>query len=70
MFINKNADIKPVQYIASRFKKITRLLEKSVFTGVTTANISTNIQIFNFCFVNKIKNVIINKVYKKNLLII
>lgn len=70
MFINKNADIKLVQYIASKYKKITWVFEKSVFTNVTTVDISTNIQIFNFSFVNKIKNAVIDKVYKKSLLVV
>ncbi len=70
MFINKNADDKLVQYITSRQKEVARLFEKGVFKIVTINDISSNAQIFNSCFVNKIKNPNTDKAYKKSRLII
>lgn len=70
MFINKNANNKSAQYITSIQKKIARLLEKCIFKVVTTHNILSNAQIFNSRFVNKIKNLDINKTYKKSRLVV
>lgn len=69
MFI-KNANTPTAQYTASKQKKIIRLLEKCVFRVVTTADIPTNVQIFNSRFVKKIKNASIDKAYEKSRLVV
>lgn len=69
MFI-KNTDVPLAQYTTFRQKKIAKLLEKDVFKVVTTDSILSNAQIFNSCFVNKIKNLGTNKMYKKSQLVI
>lgn len=51
-------------------KKITRLLDKSVFKIVTSKNISSNAQIFNYRFVDKVKHAGIDKAYKKSWLVV
>lgn len=51
-------------------KKNTKLLEKCFFKALNIDSIWNNAQIFNFCFINKIKNLDIDKVYKKYWLII
>lgn len=70
IFINKNTNIKPAKYIIFKHKKIVEVVEKRVFKVITIVNISTNIQIFNSRFVDKIKNGNINKAYKKSWLVI
>lgn len=70
MFIKKYANSKSAQYITSKRKKIIRLPKKNIFKVFIIANISTNIQIFNSRFFDKIKNVDINKTYKKSRLVI
>lgn len=70
IFINKNTNIKPAKYIVFKHKKIVEIVEKSVFKVITIINILINVQIFNSCFVDKIKNRNINKAYKKNWLVI
>lgn len=67
IFINKNAN---VQYTSFKQKEIARLLEKKVFQVVISKDVSSNTQIFNSCFINKIKNPDIDKVYKKSCLVI
>lgn len=69
MFI-KNVDVAPTQYIASRQKKIAKLLEKDVLKVVLSIDISNNSQIFNFCLIDKIKHIGINKLYKKCQLVV
>lgn len=58
------------QYTAFRQKKIDGLVEKGVFQVVNTISIPSNIQIFNFGFVDKIKNLDTNKAYEKSLLVV
>lgn len=70
VFINKNTNNKSAQYTILRKKKVAGLLKKCVFKVIIVTNILTNAQIFNFYFVNQVKNAGINKVYKKNWLII
>lgn len=69
MFI-KNANILSAQYTISRQKKIARLLKKIFFKVVTINSILSNIRIFNFYFLNKIKNPSTNKIYKKHKLVV
>lgn len=66
IFIYKNAVAQSAEYTVSRQKEITELLEKDIFKVVITKDISSNVQIFNFRFVNKIKNLGTDKIYKKN----
>ena len=66
----KNVDMPLAQYTAFRRKKIAGLLGKGVFKVVTSADILSNAQIFNFYFVDKVKHVGTNKVYEKSWLII
>lgn len=68
--IDKSVDALPAQYTASKQKKIVGLFEKIVFKVVTINSIRSNVQIFNFRFIDKIKNLDIDKVYKKSQLII
>ena len=56
----------PAQYTASREKEIAELFEKGVFKVVTSADIPSNTQIFNFRFVNKIKHIGTDKAYEKS----
>lgn len=46
-------------------KKNMSMTEKSIFKIVAIANILTNAQIFNYSFVDKIKNINSNNAYKK-----
>ena len=69
MFI-KNTDALPAQYTASRQKEIAGLLEKGVFKVVTSVDISSNTQIFNSFYVNKIKHADTDKAYKKSWLVV
>lgn len=47
-------------------KKLPNYLIKKVFKVVTSKDILSNNLIFNFYFINKIKNLAINKTFKKN----
>ena len=60
---NKNADSQPS---ISEQKEIQKLPEKDVFKVVTTEKIPSSSQVFNFCFVDEIKDPCINKTYKKS----
>lgn len=68
-FIIKMADIEPAHYIASKRKKIARLLKKCVFKVVIANYISKKARIFNSHFLEKIKNSSIDMVYEKNQLL-
>ena len=70
MFINKNVDVQPAQYTASRQKEVTKLLEKEVFKAITSEDVPSNARIFNSCFVDKIKNPDIDKTYEKRRLVV
>lgn len=59
-----------VQYISFKQEEIAGLLEKNVFKNITRADIPSNIQIFNYCFVNKVKHIGIDKAYEKSWLVI
>ena len=60
---NKNADS---QLSASGQKKIQELPEKDIFKVVTPQKIPSSLQVFDFHFVDEIKNPYIDKVYKKS----
>lgn len=53
-----------------RQKKINGLFEKEVFEVVSILEVPKNIRIFNFCFVDKIKNIKTGKVFKKLKLVV
>jgi hypothetical protein len=54
-----------LSFIASRQKKITNLLKKEVFISINKKNVSTNVRIFSFRFVNEIKHSSIEKAFEK-----
>lgn len=58
------------QFATSRQKKIAGLLEKSIFKFVTSVNILSNTQIFDSCFVDKVKHTSTDKAYKKSRLVV
>lgn len=58
---NKNLNTQLAQYILSRQKSINGLLEKSIFTVITTENILSNAQILNSRFIDEIKNLSTDK---------
>ncbi len=63
---NKIAAINFVSsFIASRQKKIASLLEKNVFISIDKKNVSINVRIFSFRFVNEIKHSEIEKAFEK-----
>ena len=70
IFINKNSDMHPTQYIASRQKKITGLLEKCVLKVVTSKDFPSNARIFNSRFVDEEKNAGTDTVYEKSRLVV
>ena len=70
VFINKNSNVYPAQYIIFRQKEIMGLLKKGIFKVVTSKNIPSNAQIFNSCFVDKVKNVVTDKAYEKSRLVV
>jgi hypothetical protein len=57
-------------FIASRQKKIASLLEKDVFISVNKKDVSTDVRIFSFRFVNEIKHSEIEKAFEKFRLVI
>lgn len=63
-------DIQLSQYTTPKQKEIAKLFEKVIFKILTTKDILSNTQIFNFCFTDKIKNLNINKAFAKCWLII
>jgi hypothetical protein len=52
-------------FIASRHQKIAKLLEKDVFLSVNKADVFSDVRIFSFHFVNKIKHSSIDKAFEK-----
>ncbi len=60
--LNSTADS---SFIASRQQKIAELLEKEVFSLVNRAEISSDVRIFSFRFVNEIKHSKTNKAFEK-----
>jgi hypothetical protein len=51
------------QFAAFRQKEINELIEKDVFQSINENDVSTNVCIFNFRFVNEIKHFDINKAF-------
>lgn len=60
----KNRNTTSAQYITSGHKKVARLLKRSVFKFLISADSFSNTQIIKSCFVDKIKHVGTNKAYK------
>ncbi len=54
------------QFAAFRQKEINDFIEKSVFRSINKNDVSFDIRIFNFRFVNEIKHFDINKIFKKS----
>jgi hypothetical protein len=52
-------------FIASRQKEIVDLLEKEIFISINKRNVSTNVRIFSFRFVNEIKHSDTEKAFEK-----
>lgn len=81
IFTNTNADTELSQYIISRQEEIARSLLEDVFMiitpkkfvildeTVTSEEISISTKVFNFCFVNEIKNLDTYKAYEKRHLV-
>jgi hypothetical protein len=57
------------QFAAFRQKEINDLIEKSVFSSVNKNDVSFDIRIFNFRFVNEIKHFNIDKIFEKSRLV-
>ncbi len=58
------------QFAASRQKEINDLIEKNVFRSVSKNDVSTEVRIFNFRFVDDIKHFDIDKVFEKSRLVV
>jgi hypothetical protein len=52
-------------FIAFRQKEIIELLKKEIFISINKKNVSTNVRIFSFRFVNEIKDSSIDKTFEK-----
>lgn len=59
-----------IPFIESKQKKMNSLLEKSVFEVVFILKVPKNIKIFNFHFIDKIKNIGVANTFEKLRLII
>jgi hypothetical protein len=57
------------QFAAFRQKEINDFIEKDVFQSVRTDNVSFDVRIFNFRFVNEIKHLDIDKAFEKSRLV-
>jgi hypothetical protein len=57
------------QFVAFRLKEINDLIEKNVFRSVSKNDVSFDVRIFNFRFVNEIKHSDINKAFEKSRLV-
>jgi hypothetical protein len=57
------------QFIAFKQKEINELIEKNVFQSINKSDVSTNVRIFNFKFVNEIKHFDIDKAFEKSRLV-
>lgn len=65
MLINKDAHTQLSQYPIFRQDQIAKLFEKTIFRIIISEEILSNWQIFDFYFVNKIKDLYTDKVYEK-----
>ncbi len=57
-------------FIASRQKKIADILEKEIFISINKKDVSTDVRIFSFRFVNEIKHSEIEKAFEKFRLVV
>jgi hypothetical protein len=57
------------QFVAFRQKKISDFIEKSVFRSISKNDVSSDVRIFNFRFVNEIKHLDIDKAFEKSRLV-
>jgi hypothetical protein len=57
------------QFAAFRQKEINDLIEKNVFRSINKNDVSSDVRIFNFRFVNKIKHLDIDKAFEKSRLV-
>jgi hypothetical protein len=67
---DNNQLINPNQFTVLRQKKIKGLLKKGVFELVNPKDIPQGNKVFNFRFINEIKNFNTNKTFKKSRLVI
>ncbi len=58
------------QFAAFRQKEINDLIEKNVFQSVRTDDVSFDVRIFNFRFVDEIKHLDIDKAFEKSRLVV
>ncbi len=58
------------QFAAFRQKEINDLIEKDVFQSVRTDDVSLDVRIFNFRFVDEIKHLDIDKAFEKSRLVV
>ncbi len=58
------------QFAAFRQKEINDLIEKDVFQSVRTNDVSLDVRIFNFRFVDEIKHLDIDKAFEKSRLVV
>ncbi len=58
------------QFVAFRQKKINDLIEKNVFRSMSKNDVSFDVRIFNFRFVNEIKHFDIDKAFEKSRLVV
>jgi hypothetical protein len=58
------------QFAAFRQKEINDLIEKDVFRSISKDDVLSDVRIFNFRFVNEIKHLDIDKVFKKSRLVV
>jgi hypothetical protein len=62
-------DVLLSQFHTSCQKELTGLLEKGVFEITKLADVPQGVQLFNSCFVDKIKNPDTNKAFEKSRLV-
>jgi hypothetical protein len=58
------------QFAAFRQKEINDLIEKNVFRSINKDDVSSDVRIFNFRFVNEIKHFDIDKAFEKSRLVV
>ncbi len=59
--LNSIVRISLSQFVAFRQEEINELIEKNVFQSVNKSNVSTNVRIFNFRFVDELNILILTK---------
>ena len=68
--IDSSAPSPRTPYAESRRKEINDLLNKKVFDVIILINVFSGVRLFNFCFVDEIKNPDISAAFEKSRLII